>query len=116
MRHIDQVAAATLLASSPSVEERTSGARGRFAGMTQTMDAASRRPVFQLVKADGFAPWFATVTPMEEIGLLALGSRTLCAVACPSNRWRKPAGDPLGVRLDPCAHQPGRFVRPRHRT
>jgi len=27
------------------------------------------------VKAPGFAPWFARVTPMEEIGLLALGSR-----------------------------------------
>jgi phosphoenolpyruvate carboxylase len=27
------------------------------------------------VKAPGFAPWFATVTPMEELGLLALGSR-----------------------------------------
>ncbi|MGL1493956.1 phosphoenolpyruvate carboxylase, partial [Vibrio parahaemolyticus] len=23
----------------------------------------------------GFAPWFATVTPMEELGHLALGSR-----------------------------------------
>ena len=75
MRHIDQVAAATLLASSPSVEERTSGAAARFADIAQTMDAASRERFFQLVKADGFAPWFATVTPMEEIGLLALGSR-----------------------------------------
>ncbi|WP_147040300.1 phosphoenolpyruvate carboxylase [Microbacterium aerolatum] len=75
MRHIDQVAAATLLASSPSVEERTSGAAARFAHVAETMDAASRERFFQLVKADGFAPWFATVTPMEEIGLLALGSR-----------------------------------------
>jgi phosphoenolpyruvate carboxylase len=39
------------------------------------MDAASRERFFSLVKAEGFAPWFATVTPMEEIGLLALGSR-----------------------------------------
>jgi hypothetical protein len=39
------------------------------------MDAASRERFFSLVKADGFASWFATVTPMEEIGLLALGSR-----------------------------------------
>ena len=39
------------------------------------MDAASRERFFALVKAPGFAPWFATVTPMEEIGLLALGSR-----------------------------------------
>jgi phosphoenolpyruvate carboxylase len=75
MRHIDQVAAATLLASSPSVEQRTSGAAARYADVAQTMDAASRERFFSLVKADGFAPWFATVTPMEEIGLLALGSR-----------------------------------------
>ncbi|MGM7678419.1 phosphoenolpyruvate carboxylase [Microbacterium sp. A94] len=75
MRHIDQVAAATLLASSPTVEARTSGAAARFADVASIMDTASRECFFSLVKADGFAPWFATVTPMEEIGLLALGSR-----------------------------------------
>jgi len=75
MRHIDQVAAATLLASSPTVEQRTSGAAERFAPIAATMDTASRERFFSLVAAEGFAPWFATVTPMEEIGLLALGSR-----------------------------------------
>ncbi|MGF3030893.1 phosphoenolpyruvate carboxylase [Microbacterium alcoholitolerans] len=75
MRHIDQVAAATLLASSPTVEQRTSGAAERFADIASVMDVASRERFFSLVGADGFAPWFATVTPMEEIGLLALGSR-----------------------------------------
>lgn len=75
MRHIDQVAAATLLASSPTVEERTREAADRFAEVAATMDAASRERFFALVRAEGFAPWFATVTPLEEIGLLALGSR-----------------------------------------
>ncbi|MGF6821760.1 phosphoenolpyruvate carboxylase [Microbacterium sp. ZKA21] len=75
MRHIDQVAAATLLASSPSVEQRTSGAAERFAPIAATMDTASRARFFELVHAEGFAPWFGTVTPLEEIGLLALGSR-----------------------------------------
>ena len=75
MRHIDQVAAAVLLASAPSIEERNSAAAARFADVAATMDAASRERFFALVKADGFASWFATVTPMEEIGLLALGSR-----------------------------------------
>lgn len=75
MRHIDQVTAATLLASSPGVEQRNSTAAERFAGVAATMDRASRDRFFSLVKAEGFAPWFATVTPMEEIGLLALGSR-----------------------------------------
>ncbi|KJL21568.1 Phosphoenolpyruvate carboxylase [Microbacterium azadirachtae] len=75
MRHIDQVTAATLLASSPGVEQRNSAAAARFAEVASTMDRASRERFFALVKAPGFAPWFATVTPMEEIGLLALGSR-----------------------------------------
>lgn len=75
MRHIDQVAAATLLASSPTEEERTSRAAVRFADVASVMDTASRERFFSLVKAEGFAPWFATVTPLEEIGLLALGSR-----------------------------------------
>ncbi|WP_179496694.1 phosphoenolpyruvate carboxylase [Leifsonia sp. AK011] len=75
MRHVDQVAAATLLASAPSIEKRNDGAATRFADVAATMDAASRARFFELVKAPGFAPWFATVTPMEEIGLLALGSR-----------------------------------------
>ncbi|MDH6180784.1 phosphoenolpyruvate carboxylase [Microbacteriaceae bacterium SG_E_30_P1] len=75
MRHVDQVAAATLLASAPSIEQRNDGAATRFADVAATMDAASRKRFFELVKSPGFAPWFATVTPMEEIGLLALGSR-----------------------------------------
>ena len=75
MRHIDQVAAAVLLASAPSIEKRNSDAAERYADVAATMDAASRERFFSLVKAPGFAPWFATVTPMEEIGLLALGSR-----------------------------------------
>ena len=75
MRHIDQVAAATLLASSPSVEKHTSDAAARFSDIAAVMDASSRERFFSLVKAEGFAPWFATVTPLEEIGLLALGSR-----------------------------------------
>jgi phosphoenolpyruvate carboxylase len=74
-RHIEQMAAATLMSSAPSNEERTSSATKRFAGLAETMDSASREAFFGLVKADGFAQWFAQVTPMEEIGLLALGSR-----------------------------------------
>lgn len=75
MRHIDQVAAAVLLASAPSIESHNREAAERYADVAATMDRASRERFFSLVKADGFAPWFATVTPMEEIGLLALGSR-----------------------------------------
>src|SRR5690606_4893907 len=70
MRHIDQVAAATLLASSPSVEEHTSGAAARYAGVAEKMDAASRERFFSPVKAEGFAPVFDTFTTLCDIGLL----------------------------------------------
>ncbi|WP_435298669.1 phosphoenolpyruvate carboxylase [Timonella sp. A28] len=75
IRHVDQVAGAILQASAPSNEERNSAAAQKFASVAQTMAQSSREHFYSLVKADGFAPWFATVTPMEEIGLLALGSR-----------------------------------------
>jgi phosphoenolpyruvate carboxylase len=75
MRHIDQVAAAILTASAPSNEERNRDAAERYADVAAVMDEASRARFFELVKADGFAAWFARVTPMEEVGLLALGSR-----------------------------------------
>jgi len=74
-RHIEQMAAATLLASSPSNEERNRQASVDFESVAAAMDIASRERFFELVKAEGFAPWFAQVTPMEEVGLLALGSR-----------------------------------------
>ncbi|WP_165063304.1 phosphoenolpyruvate carboxylase [Marisediminicola senii] len=75
MRHIDQVAAAVLLASAPSIEKRNEDAATRFAGVAATLDEVSRSRFFELVHAPEFASWFATVTPMEEVGLLALGSR-----------------------------------------
>ncbi|MDM7891660.1 phosphoenolpyruvate carboxylase [Curtobacterium caseinilyticum] len=74
-RHLEQMASATLFASSPSNEERTAVAATRFADLAQQLDDVSRQAFYDLVKADGFAPWFARVTPMEEIGLLPLGSR-----------------------------------------
>ena len=74
-RHIDQVAAATLLAWAPSTEQRNAAAAERFADLARTLDEVSRERFFQLIHADGFAPWFAQVTPQEEVGLLPLGSR-----------------------------------------
>ena len=56
-------------------DRHTSDAAARFSDIAAVMDASSRERFFSLVKAEGFAPWFATVTPLEEIGLLALGSR-----------------------------------------
>lgn len=74
-RHIEQVAAATLLASAPSTEARNAGAAQAYADVAELMDRVSRVHYHSLVKADGFAHWFTQVTPQEEIGLLSLGSR-----------------------------------------
>ena len=74
-RHVEQVAAATLVQATPAIEERNSTAAQDFAEIAATMDAASRERFFELVHAEGFAPWFAQVTPQEEVGWLPLGSR-----------------------------------------
>jgi len=74
-RHIEEVAAATLLQSSPSVEERNADATAAFADMASRLDETSRARFHELVKAEGFPQWFAQVTPLEEVGLLNIGSR-----------------------------------------
>ncbi|WP_124344526.1 phosphoenolpyruvate carboxylase [Cellulomonas algicola] len=74
-RHIEQVVAATLLASTPSVEQRNAAASERFADLAKQLDVASRTRFHELVKAEGFPQWFAEVTPLEEVGLLPIGSR-----------------------------------------
>nr|WP_050758551.1 phosphoenolpyruvate carboxylase [Xylanimonas cellulosilytica] len=75
MRHIEQVAAATLLASAPSVEKRNASATERFRDLASALDVASRERFHALVRSEGFPQWFAQVTPLEEIGMLAIGSR-----------------------------------------
>ncbi|WP_251151876.1 phosphoenolpyruvate carboxylase [Cellulosimicrobium sp. Marseille-Q4280] len=74
-RHIEQVAAATLLASAPSTEKRNAEATDRYRELAVALDASSRRRFHELVRADGFPQWFAQVTPLEEVGLLPIGSR-----------------------------------------
>jgi len=74
-RHIEQVAAATLLQATPSIEKRNSDAAREFADVAARLDEASRERFYQLVRAEGFPQWFATVTPQEEVGWLAIGSR-----------------------------------------
>jgi phosphoenolpyruvate carboxylase len=74
-RHIEQVASAVLLASTPAVEERTREAAEQFADLATVLDKAAREAYHDLVRAEGFPDWFARVTPVAEIGALRLGSR-----------------------------------------
>ncbi len=75
VRHLEQIAAATLMASAPSIEQRNAAAAERFSDLAARLDRVSRERFHRLVRSEGFAAWFGLVTPQEEIGLLALGSR-----------------------------------------
>ncbi|MGH8867856.1 MAG: phosphoenolpyruvate carboxylase [Actinomycetes bacterium] len=74
-RHVEQVASAVLQASTPGVEHRAAEAAERFSSLASTISDAARDAYLGLVEADGFADWFALVSPLDEIGALRLGSR-----------------------------------------
>jgi phosphoenolpyruvate carboxylase len=74
-RHLEQVTSAVLLASSPAARERNAAAAERFRAMANRMEAAALRTYRALVKADGFAEWFAKISPLQEISGLRIGSR-----------------------------------------
>ena len=75
VRHLEQVTSAVLLAETPAVAERNASAATRFAPLAATMAEASRAAYRDLVETDGFADFFAQVSPLEELADLALGSR-----------------------------------------
>lgn len=74
-RHVESVAAATLLHSSPRVEHRNMSSMQGFSEMAAQLDAVSRTTYLDLLETPGFVEWFATVTPLNEVGLLPIGSR-----------------------------------------
>jgi phosphoenolpyruvate carboxylase len=74
-RHLEQVTAAVLLAGTPAVEARLAAAASQYAELGQQMAEASRTAYRELVETNGFADFFARVSPLEELSDLALGSR-----------------------------------------
>ena len=74
-RHLEQVTSAVLLASAPARTGRTAEASLRFRAVADEIDDAARRAFRALVESDGFAEWFARISPLEEIGGLRIGSR-----------------------------------------
>jgi phosphoenolpyruvate carboxylase len=74
-RHLEQVASAVLLASSPAVAERASEAAARFQPLAARIAPPARTAYRRLVETAGFAAWFALVSPIEELGSLRIGSR-----------------------------------------
>lgn len=74
-RHVESVAAATLLQSAPSVEKTNTDMTRKYADMAQQIDDAAHERFLDLLHTDDFTPWFSTVTPLAEVGLLPIGSR-----------------------------------------
>ena len=75
IRHVESVAAATLLQSAPSVEKTNTEMTHKYSDMAAALDEAAHNRFLDLLNTDDFAPWFSTVTPLSEIGLLPIGSR-----------------------------------------
>jgi phosphoenolpyruvate carboxylase len=74
-RHLEQVASAVLLASSPDVEQRTARAAARFGSLARRISDAAQRSYRALVSVPDFAAWFAAASPLDELGSLRIGSR-----------------------------------------
>src|SRR6185312_14595073 len=74
-RHLEQVGSAVLLASSVRIAERTAAAAEAYSGVAARIDQAACAAFRRLVEADGFADWFARISPLGEIGGLRIGSR-----------------------------------------
>lgn len=74
-RHVESVAAATLLQSAPSVEKTNTETTQKFWDMAEKLNAVSHERYLDLLNTEDFTPWFSTVTPLTEVGLLPIGSR-----------------------------------------
>jgi phosphoenolpyruvate carboxylase len=74
-RHLEQVSSAVLLASSRRRAEQTAAAAASYRAIAGRIDQAACAAFRGLVEADGFADWFARISPLGEIGGLRIGSR-----------------------------------------
>jgi phosphoenolpyruvate carboxylase len=74
-RHLEQVTSAVLLASAADAAGPGRPVEPRIAALADEMEAAALRAYRSLVEADGFAVWFARISPLEEISGLRIGSR-----------------------------------------
>jgi phosphoenolpyruvate carboxylase len=75
LRHLEQVANAVLLASTPEGEKAARAGEDRFAAPMDRMAAVSERAYRNLVERPGFVRFFERVTPIVEIEGLHVGSR-----------------------------------------
>ncbi len=75
-RHLEQVTSAVLLASAAGPGTPADSDPGAaFAPVTKALETGALAAYRDLVTADGFAEWFAWLSPLAEIGEMRLGSR-----------------------------------------
>jgi phosphoenolpyruvate carboxylase len=74
-RHLERTVNAVVATSTPHAEERAWSQEERFAPLADRMAEASEHAFRELLDSDGFAEFFRLVTPYDEIGQLAIGSR-----------------------------------------
>jgi phosphoenolpyruvate carboxylase len=100
-RHLEQVSSAVLLASSDRIAERNAAAAASHRDMAERIDAAARAAFRKLVEEDGFADWFARISPLGEIGGLRIGSRPAKRGLSPASGGAVPAMDLADLRAIP---------------
>ena len=126
-RHLEQVTNAVLGASTAGAQAAVAAAEDRYLPTAAAMADAAEAAWRGLVERDGFAEFFAKVTPIKELGLLRIGSRParrdgdeagaaggdlvdLRAIpwvfAWSQNRCNLPGWYGLGTGLEVVAHQP----------
>ncbi|HEV3274177.1 MAG TPA: phosphoenolpyruvate carboxylase [Candidatus Dormibacteraeota bacterium] len=74
-RHLEQVTSAVLLTSTTAARRHNEGAANRFAALARTLDDGAGTAYRELIESNGFAEYFAEVTPVRELARLNLGSR-----------------------------------------
>ena len=111
IRHLESVAAATLLQSAPSVEKTNTEMTEKYAHMTEVLDNASHERFLDLLNTPDFAP---VVLDRHA----AYRGRPAANRLPPGQAWfgrevaRRPAHDSVGVLLGSGAHQPRCMVWP----
>ncbi|HEV2377171.1 MAG TPA: phosphoenolpyruvate carboxylase [Streptosporangiaceae bacterium] len=93
-RHMEQVTSAVLVASAPGTAERAEKAAARFRPVAARAADASQRAYQALVNTEGFAEWFARISPLEELSWLRIGSRPARRAGVPG-----PGGAPGPITL-----------------
>jgi phosphoenolpyruvate carboxylase len=100
-RHLEQVTAATLLASSPQHEAAVDRAAAEGGPVLADLAERSRVAYRALIATPGFFAVFAGATPIAEIAGLALGSRPAARPGSRPAQHAEPGGDIDALRAIP---------------